>query len=69
MSGHSTGDDHDDPWDFPMPTIEEIEQDLALGKPGWKGLLRPSETLPQNDDLGRRAPRGVLRRRSTGRVT
>jgi hypothetical protein len=32
------------PTDFRMPTTEEIERDLALGKPGWKSLLRSSES-------------------------
>jgi hypothetical protein len=30
--------------DFQMPTTEEIERDLALGKPAWKSLLRSSES-------------------------
>ena len=30
--------------DFQMPTTEEIERDLALGKPGWKSLLSSSES-------------------------
>jgi len=32
------------PADFLMLTAEEIEQDLELGKPGWQGLLRSSES-------------------------
>jgi hypothetical protein len=32
------------PTDFQMPTTEEIERDLALGNPGWKSLLRSSES-------------------------
>lgn len=31
------------PADFQIATIEEIEQDLELGKPGWKGLVRSPE--------------------------
>jgi len=31
------------PTDFQMPTTEEIERELALGKPEWKSLLRSSE--------------------------
>jgi len=30
------------PHDFEMPTQEDLENDLALGNPGWKSLLRPS---------------------------
>lgn len=35
------------PADFQMPSAEEIEQDLELGKPGWQGLLRSSESDPK----------------------
>jgi hypothetical protein len=31
------------PADFQMPTMEEIEHDLALGEPGWISLMRTSE--------------------------
>jgi hypothetical protein len=34
------------PTDFQMPTTEEIERDLAVGKPGWRGLLRSSKSEP-----------------------
>ncbi len=33
--------------EFQMPTSEELELDLALGKPGWKGLLRSSQSDPK----------------------
>lgn len=31
------------PYDFEMPTAREIELDLALGSPGWQGLLASRE--------------------------
>ena len=34
------------PTDFQMPTTEEIERDLAVGKPGWRSLLKSSESEP-----------------------
>ena len=33
------------PVDFEMPSIEELENDLALGNPGWTGLLRPDRVI------------------------
>lgn len=31
------------PDDFQMPTLQEIENDLALASPGWQSLLRDPE--------------------------
>ena len=52
MSNHLTAEEIRDigaaldgwelPVDFEMPTLEELENDLALANPGWKEILRPS---------------------------
>jgi hypothetical protein len=54
--------------EFEMPTLREIEIDLALGSDGWQSLLaadKPSVATDRNENPLPLA--GALRNRSRGR--
>lgn len=40
------------PDDFRMPTLGELESDLALGNPGWKAMIRPLDESGDQGHLG-----------------
>ncbi len=70
MADHESGKagGSEQPYDFEMPTAREIELDLALGSPGWQGLLAGREASAAQAAVSNHALRATPRRRLSGEL-